>query len=466
MPCILGRVNSLSPKEAFDLRKSRTLKLLTQLRELSVAEDSSRDNLVLRKLQKLLAIAQTSPWWRQKFKPYKEDLDSSSTLAQLLGSLPTLSRSEIKEHGQWMSTWIPGTNAAEYEVSSSSGSTGKPVSVVKFLPVQKFEYDAVELMDLGWHRVDLNKPFLVYTAREEPEVNPSNPGEPLSYVGATGRITTKTIHKTPVSEVIELLRSEPFESMLTSAGTLRDFLVSAKDLDPSSHSLKQVLTFADRVDLGLRELARDVLGVKILDRYSTSEVGPIAIQCPHFEHLHALQSLNYVEILDINNRPCGSNQVGRVVVTALGSWGMPLIRYEIGDTASWGEPCDSDITLPVLSPEIVRIRESYIDDRGAIRNIMPDKANFIKLPALRDFQLIMFTDKQVLLLVGDVALTSGLLAEIEIDLEKVTGKRQPVDVLVIPKLEWLERNKRQSVVQIDEAAPLESSFDAYRKFVN
>ena len=450
----------------FEARKKQTLDLVARFQEFSRLEATAQQTKVLQRLRTLLGIALTNPWWRDRLGPYLEDAKTASNLAQLLGSLPVLQRADIQEFGGWMKTWVKGAQAGDYETSSSSGSTGKPVSVLKFVPTQKFEYDAIELVDFLWQEVDLTKSFLVYTVREEPKQNPAVPGEPLSFIGASGKLFTRTLHKTPIADVLELLRNEQIDSMLTSAGTLRDFLVSVRELDTSGLVLKNVLTFADRVDLGLRELAREVLGVRILDRYSTAEVGPLAIQCPYHEHLHALQLNNYIEILDSNYRPCAVGRVGKVVVSSLGSYGMPLIRYEIGDTASWDEPCDSEITLPVLKPEIVRIRESYVDSKGVLHNILPDKADFIQLPKLRDYQLLIFEDAQVLLLVGDIEITEILKQSIERDLAKITERKQPVRILVVAKSEWLERNKRKSVVILHEPAPEGHEIDVYRKYIS
>ena len=57
-----------------------------------------------------------------------------------------------------------------------------------------------------------------------------------------------------------------------------------------------------------------------------------------------------VEVLDSDGYPAALGQEGRVVVTDLSSRPVPLIRYEIGDLASWQEtPCGCGRTLPGLA---------------------------------------------------------------------------------------------------------------------
>ena len=48
--------------------------------------------------------------------------------------------------------------------------------------------------------------------------------------------------------------------------------------------------------------------------------------------------------------------MGRVVVTHLHNYAMPLIRYEIGDYAIAGGNCDCGINLPVLERVVGRTR--------------------------------------------------------------------------------------------------------------
>lgn len=53
-------------------------------------------------------------------------------------------------------------------------------------------------------------------------------------------------------------------------------------------------------------------------------------------------------MLDEDGRPCRPGETGRVVLTTLHNFAMPLIRYEIGDYAEVGEPCSCGRGLPVL----------------------------------------------------------------------------------------------------------------------
>jgi phenylacetate-CoA ligase len=66
-----------------------------------------------------------------------------------------------------------------------------------------------------------------------------------------------------------------------------------------------------------------------------------------------------VEILDDQGKPCAPGEIGRVVVTTLHNFAMPLIRYALSDYAEVGEPCDCGRGLPVLTRILGRSRNMF-----------------------------------------------------------------------------------------------------------
>jgi phenylacetate-CoA ligase len=380
-------------------------------------------------------------------------------------SLPVLSRQDLQDYSKWMQIWVPGSTAADYVQLSSSGSTGKPVTVTKFKPSQNLQYMATELLDCNWQKIDLSKPILAATSRTLPKKNPAPLGEPHNYLGSVAMLHSIKVENQPIKELLELIKRENINTALLSPQVLRNLLGQISPDEHGTFPIKTILAFADRVDASLRERTRKVLEARILDRYSTTEAGFIAIQCPEHEHLHPLQFENYVEIVDENNLPSPAGQPGRVLVTALSSFAMPLIRYEIGDIGSWDAPCVSDVTLPVLNPEIVRARETFIDDKGAIFNILPDNGSFAKDLRVKDFQLFVFKNKIVLLLVGDLKPDTAELQGFAEDLVKITGKSLPTEVRVYPSVGWLQSWKRRSVVVVTEAFHDEATLDNLQRFI-
>ncbi len=94
----------------------------------------------------------------------------------------------------------------------------------------------------------------------------------------------------------------------------------------------------------------------MINAYSAKEVCTIALQCPEHGNLHVQSESLLVEILDEDGAACGPAEVGRVVVSDLHNFAMPLIFYEIGDYAEPGEPCACGRGLSVLRRVLGRSR--------------------------------------------------------------------------------------------------------------
>jgi len=89
----------------------------------------------------------------------------------------------------------------------------------------------------------------------------------------------------------------------------------------------------------------------VIDTYGARESAPIATQCLVRDGLHVMADLRVIEILDEGGHPVLPGRVGRVVLTDLTNYAMPLIRYANEDLASWADdtPCPCGRTLPRLA---------------------------------------------------------------------------------------------------------------------
>ncbi|MGH8670719.1 MAG: phenylacetate--CoA ligase family protein, partial [Burkholderiales bacterium] len=132
-------------------------------------------------------------------------------------------------------------------------------------------------------------------------------------------------------------------------------------------ALKQARAFGETLKPDLRELCQRAWGVPVIDTYSAEEIGYIALQCPRHEHYHVQSENVLVEILDEQGRPCTPGEIGRVVITTLHNYAMPLIRYQIMDYAQAGEPCACGRGLPVITRVLGRERNLLTLPDGTLR---------------------------------------------------------------------------------------------------
>lgn len=312
-----------------------------------------------RQLQVLLHHAQaTAPYYRKRFAA--EGIDPDAPLDDVSWSkIPFLTRSDIQGAGDTLiSSAIPHGHG-RLNSNSTSGSTGAPVTT-KGTELTQFFWLCFTLRDFLWRDFDLSEKFAAIRNVQDgrakfPDGVQSDTWGRATSVFVTGPSVVLT-SLTPVAQQAEWLQRQNPGYLLSYPSNLMALLEYCRDNKIRLPKLRMVQTFGELLFPEMRAVCRKVWGVEIADTYSSQEMGYIALQCPKHEHYHVQSESVLVEVLDENNRPCKPGETGRIVVTALHNFAMPLIRYVIGDYAVVGEPCPCGRGLPVLSRILGRVR--------------------------------------------------------------------------------------------------------------
>jgi phenylacetate-CoA ligase len=102
-----------------------------------------------------------------------------------------------------------------------------------------------------------------------------------------------------------------------------------------------------------------------------------------------------VEVLDDAGRACAAGETGRVVLTSLHNFAMPLIRYAIQDYAEVGAPCPCGRGLPVLTRILGRSRNrlSLPDGRRVWPLFSPKR--YLRIAPIRQLQIVQHAVRDV-----------------------------------------------------------------------
>ena len=74
------------------------------------------------------------------------------------------------------------------------------------------------------------------------------------------------------------------------------------------------------------------MGAKCWDHAGMSEVGAWGYQCPADEGLHLIETEFYAEVLEVGgDTPVAEGETGELVLSNLGRWAQPALRYRTGD---------------------------------------------------------------------------------------------------------------------------------------
>lgn len=274
---------------------------------------------------------------------------------------PVLARAEVLASGPALQArHIPAEHGGPVE-STSTGSTGHPVKVVS-TEAALFNQGAITARSQLWYGMDFRYKVAVIRRGVE-EASFPDWGPALNDAIVTGPLVTLDLIEGIPRQLDWLCREAPAH-VLSMGNNLRSLILESRATGRKPPGIRALLSYAVPLPPDLRDLAREVWNVPVFDTYSCGEMGPLALQCPDHDHLHVQSERVILEILRDDGTPCAPGETGRVVVTDLHNFAMPMIRYALGDYAEAGDICSCGRGLPVIRRIAGRHINMAVDPTG------------------------------------------------------------------------------------------------------
>lgn len=321
----------------------------------------------------------------------------SSCTMNNIDEFPVIDKNIIKEHyDEFQSEEFKNLNL---HIKSTSGSTGTPLHVRQNqrkrnqVLAELIYFDEKLGQKVGdkfaflrvWTKWDTASKFTFWKKNEVPIDIASLSDENMEKVRHTLR-TDKDINK-----------------IMGYASTLKQLLKYAKYCgdNSSDYHLKAILSGSEMMEPYVREELKEVFGCTVVSRYSNQENGVLAQQCPGSEEYHLNDASYYVELLKLDSdEPAEKGQVGRVVVTDLFNYAMPMIRYDTGDLAIEGEcPACEWNTRILQNIQGRRVHACYDTKGNMVSPFLLDK-HMEQFSELKQFQFIQEEEKDYVLKVN------------------------------------------------------------------
>lgn len=163
----------------------------------------------------------------------------------------------------------------------------------------------------------------------------------------------------------QLQRFRP-EVIIAYTNPLYNFarFLNGQEKDSGIHPTS-IITAAEALFKHQREEIETAFQAPVFHSYGSREFMLIAMECEQHQGLHISAENLLVEILREDGSPASPGEEGRVVITDLHNYGMPFIRYEIGDMAILAEhPCSCGRGLPLLKEVTGRILDMLTTPDG------------------------------------------------------------------------------------------------------
>jgi phenylacetate-CoA ligase len=360
----------------------------------------------MRQLELLLRHAHDAiPFWRERLTAAGYAPGALPIRREWLSTLPLIDRREIQSRGEALFSASVPLQHGQIEDGQTTGSTGSPIKY-RGTTLTQFFWRAYVLRDHLWHRRDLAAHMAVIRSGVG-ERTTEGWGPATDAVFSTGKISTLDISK-DIDAQLDWLSQHAPAYLLTYPSNLRGLLDRAAARGMGFPGLREVRTIAETVDPELRASCRQSWGVPLVDIYSANEAGYIALQCPESGHYHIQAEHVLVELLREDGSPCLPGEVGRVVLTLLHNFAMPLIRYEIGDYAEAGGPCACGRGLPVIRRIMGRRRNLLVMPDGSKHWPSFPSEKWSHVAPIRQLQMIQRSPAHIdVRIVAQRALTAG-----------------------------------------------------------
>lgn len=391
----------------------------------------------LQQMRKLVAYAAgNSPFYREHLR----GIDASNLSLDSLRTIPLLTRAQLQQHNETIDCSVLPQGHGTVKESSTSGSTGFPVKL-RTTALTSTVWNAINMREQLWHRRAFDGVSASIRWHADAIGLPPNGvefedwGLPASLFHKTGSGYFLNSSVSIGKQIVWLQKVQP-DYLMTHPSNLRALLAQLRRDKATLSGLREVRTVGESISEELREEVAEQFDVKLVDLYSSEELGYMALQCPLENHYHVQSESVLLEVLRGDGSPCALGEPGKIVVSSLRNYATPLIRYEIGDYGELAGPCSCGRGLPVLKTIHGRVRNMLLHPDGSAHWPNFGFRKFMQVAPLKQFQMVQHSLTEIeLRVVVEDRLTEEQEARIRAVLQANLGHPFEVNISYHPALE-------------------------------
>lgn len=314
-------------------------------------------------------------------------------------ALPLLPREAVHRAGERLhSQRIPPAHGQIGQVRTS-GSSGMPIRALT-TGATRLMWLALTARSHFWHGLD---PTLSLAAlrpeheRDSPGKTVPNWGPPMSLLFRTGPASVINSRQ-PTDRQWAWLEAQRPAYLITLPSNLEGLIEESRRRDRRPDGLRTICAYGETLRPEVRAACAEAWNVPVIDMYSAQEIGYMGLQCPDHGGYHVPDESVVVEVLDDHGAPVAPGRSGRLVVTSLINFAMPLVRYVIGDHVVAGQgPCPCGRGL--MRFERIQGRQRNLLTLPDGRRLWPSfpEETWGSLAPIRQIQLVQETREDILI---------------------------------------------------------------------
>jgi phenylacetate-CoA ligase len=386
----MGLIDNLIGKFAFilwDIKEGG--QRLEELHKLKQQEYLSKDELALlqtKKLQALVAHAyKTSSWYKKVIDNCELSPQHKITLPDLQ-KLPITTKTDIREHTEEFIS----TKYSKHTLNraKTGGSTGVSLNLFFDERCQQFR-NAAQMYADGFANWNIGE--RVAAVWGNPPIAKTFKQKFRAYLlERTLYLDTMDLNHQSMSQFANEWQS--FKPVVIFGHSHSIYVFAQFVLANKIQNLKPKGIVATSMMLLEHERAviEQAFGCKVTNRYGCEEVGLIGVECEEHQGMHINSPHIILECLDENNQPVKMGEPGKLVITDLNNYGMPLIRYRVEDVGVLSNrQCKCGRTSPMLEKIEGRVADFLKKpDGGQVAGVSLVERTLTKIPGVEQMQLV------------------------------------------------------------------------------
>jgi phenylacetate-CoA ligase len=288
-------------------------------------------------LKRILTYAYAHcPYYKRKFDEAGVAPADFNVLADLQ-KFPILTKAEVREH--WHEMLSDEADRKSLLLYHTSGSTGTPLNFYWTRESLQYYWAVVwrGRRRVGVHRGDLH---LNFTGKLVVPLGQSKPPY-WRYNKALNQYMLNMQHISPekVADIVRFINDKHFKFFVGYPSIIYSLALLCNRMGLQiTAAPKYIFTSAEKMYGHQRAMIEKVFrGSIVMEHYGFSEEAACACKCPHGMY-HEDFEMGHLELYRPEHTERGLT--GRMLATGFQNLGMPFIRYEIGDTATFSlQPC-------------------------------------------------------------------------------------------------------------------------------
>lgn len=393
---------------------------------------------------KFLLDYQKDTWESLKEHACKTTIFYKPYINSEFSEFPIINKNDLKEHLEW---FLSDKYVKEQLYTmSTSGSTGTPfVCYQDEYKKRRVNAEIIYYSEKAGYQLGNNLSYIRTVVKQNQKSKLQQFLQNQTLIQC-GKLDDSGIEKM-ISQIARVSKKEPV-TLLAYASTytaIKDY-ANRENVDRIGNcNVKGIISGSEMLYDSTRDAMKKLFDAEVVSRYSNEENGVLG-QDEGKNNVFTINEADYlVEIVDEDGKVVPEGVTGRIVITDLYNYAMPLIRYDTGDMGAVAILDINGRTKRVITNFSGRKVDVIYDTNGHLLSPHVITNQMWSYPNIRQFQFIQKNQREYLIKLNASIDIQGKQALID-GIQQFLGKEACIEIEEVDEIPVLASGKRRYIV--------------------